>query len=426
MAPPAVAIFDVNETLSDLSPLAARFEEVGAPRAAARHLVRGHAPRRHRARGERWLRGLPRRRPRRPRHGADGRARAAPAALRGRRPRPRRPSPRSRCTTTCRRDFGSCRRRAIRIATLTNGSASMARGLLERAGLDALVERNLDVSEAGRWKPAREPYLHACRELGVEPAERGPDRRSPLGRRTARGAPGCAGRGSTATASPTPRSSSRPTRASATCRRWCARSAPERRLSPERSRRRGPARRSRPRCGSGKHATWKPRGRQRAEVREPLDLRVGQVGLVRGPEDAGLVALERLLRPAGGAARPSPRRRSPSPARRARTASGWPPRSRAGRAPGRRARRSARRARCARGRCRARRARGRSRSSSASTSATSIALAVRLGGHVEHDAGPEEPLERQLVDRLRRLARGCASCSARARRRGSSCASRSG
>jgi 2-haloacid dehalogenase len=31
VTPPAVAIFDVNETLSDLSPLGDRFEELGAP-----------------------------------------------------------------------------------------------------------------------------------------------------------------------------------------------------------------------------------------------------------------------------------------------------------------------------------------------------------------------------------------------------------
>ena len=51
-------------------------------------------------------------------------------------------------------------------------------------------------------------------------------------------------------------------------------------------------------------------------------------------------------------------------------------------------------------------------------------VAVRLGREVEHDAGREEPLERQLVDRLRRLAARSSSCSARARRRASSCACR--
>ena len=37
---------------------------------------------------------------------------------------------------------------------LTNGSAASAEGLLERAGIADPVERNLDVSAVGRWKPA--------------------------------------------------------------------------------------------------------------------------------------------------------------------------------------------------------------------------------------------------------------------------------
>ncbi len=67
-----------------------------------------------------------------------------------------------------------------------------------------------------------------------------------------------------------------------------------------------------------------PARRQRAEVAQALDLRVGQVGLVGRPEDARLAALAGLARPAGAAARPSPRRRSPSRARRGRTASASP------------------------------------------------------------------------------------------------------
>jgi 2-haloacid dehalogenase len=57
----------------------------------------------------------------------------------------------------------------LRIATLTNSSAASTSGLLEGAGLADLVERNLGVSEVGRWKPTPEPYEHACRTLGVAP-----------------------------------------------------------------------------------------------------------------------------------------------------------------------------------------------------------------------------------------------------------------
>jgi 2-haloacid dehalogenase len=57
----------------------------------------------------------------------------------------------------------------LRVATLTNGSAAYTRDLLERAGVSSFVERTLDVGEVRRWKPAPEPYRYACRTLGVDP-----------------------------------------------------------------------------------------------------------------------------------------------------------------------------------------------------------------------------------------------------------------
>jgi 2-haloacid dehalogenase len=59
----------------------------------------------------------------------------------------------------------------VRLVTLTNGSSAIPRGLLERAGLSDLIERYLDVSAVGRWKPHPEPYRYACAELGVAPDE---------------------------------------------------------------------------------------------------------------------------------------------------------------------------------------------------------------------------------------------------------------
>ena len=56
---PRLLIFDVNETLSDMSPMAKRFEDVGAPAAPGGHLVRGAAARRlrpHRRRLRRLVR----------------------------------------------------------------------------------------------------------------------------------------------------------------------------------------------------------------------------------------------------------------------------------------------------------------------------------------------------------------------------------
>lgn len=60
------------------------------------------------------------------------------------------------------------RETGMRVVTLTNGAPAIAKGLLERAGLADLVERTLGVEEAGRWRPAPEPYRHACRTMGVE------------------------------------------------------------------------------------------------------------------------------------------------------------------------------------------------------------------------------------------------------------------
>jgi 2-haloacid dehalogenase len=168
--PPAVAVFDVNETLSDLSPLAARFEEVGAPAG----LLAG------------WFAGTLR----------DGIALAASGGFApflevgravlleelARLPRLSHPPAEAAdhvlaglATLSVHPDVPEGLRlldaAGIRIATLTNGSAELARGLLERAGLDAIVERNLDVTQVRRWKPAPEPYLYACHELGVGPAD---------------------------------------------------------------------------------------------------------------------------------------------------------------------------------------------------------------------------------------------------------------
>jgi 2-haloacid dehalogenase len=63
------------------------------------------------------------------------------------------------------------REAGIRVATLTNGAPAVAKALLERAGLEGIVERNIGVEEVGRWKPAPEPYRHACRAMDVEEAE---------------------------------------------------------------------------------------------------------------------------------------------------------------------------------------------------------------------------------------------------------------
>lgn len=58
-----------------------------------------------------------------------------------------------------------------RMVTLSNGSASVAEGLLTRAGLRDLVEHVLSVEDAGIWKPAARAYCYAAETCAVEPAD---------------------------------------------------------------------------------------------------------------------------------------------------------------------------------------------------------------------------------------------------------------
>lgn len=58
----------------------------------------------------------------------------------------------------------------VRVVTLSNGAASVAEALLERAGVAHLVEATLSVADAGVWKPAAAAYAHAVAWSG-EPAE---------------------------------------------------------------------------------------------------------------------------------------------------------------------------------------------------------------------------------------------------------------
>ena len=59
----------------------------------------------------------------------------------------------------------------IRLVTLSNGAASVARRLLHDAGVGDLVEQVLSVEDAGVWKPARAAYTYALHRCGVDPAD---------------------------------------------------------------------------------------------------------------------------------------------------------------------------------------------------------------------------------------------------------------
>lgn len=59
----------------------------------------------------------------------------------------------------------------VRLVTLSNGASTVAGGLLARAGVSGLVEMLLSVEDAGAWKPDRRAYYHALQRTGVSADE---------------------------------------------------------------------------------------------------------------------------------------------------------------------------------------------------------------------------------------------------------------
>lgn len=166
---PRVLVFDVNQTLSDLAPLADRFGEVGAPPELATA----------------WFAGLLR----------DGFALAATGEI-----APFAEIARAELEWVLRSVVGeeklpdavghvldglgslgvhpdvadgvrALRALGIELVTLSNGAASVAEGLLERAGIRAEFSQLLSVEDAGVWKPAAAAYEHALTACGVSGAE---------------------------------------------------------------------------------------------------------------------------------------------------------------------------------------------------------------------------------------------------------------
>ena len=167
---PTLLVFDVNETLSDMSPMGQRFEDVGAPA----HLAKT------------WFAGLLR----------DGFAltavnasepfaRLAAEALRislhglslnrehrGRRSSTSWPgSPASGCMPMSRTGSSALSGLGIRLVTLSNGAASVAEELFDRAGIRDHFEALLSVEQAGTWKPAAGAYAYALEQCGVDPMD---------------------------------------------------------------------------------------------------------------------------------------------------------------------------------------------------------------------------------------------------------------
>jgi 2-haloacid dehalogenase len=166
---PSVIAFDVNETLSDMSPLGARFVELGAsatlaPLWFASVLRDGFAltaagenpPFAEVAQGllESLLSQaqLNRSVDEAVRHVMDG---FASLELH--------PDVASGVSRLAEEGF--------RLVTLSNGGTSVAERLLTSAGLQDRFERLLSVEDAEAWKPAAAPYRYAASQCGVEPEQ---------------------------------------------------------------------------------------------------------------------------------------------------------------------------------------------------------------------------------------------------------------
>jgi 2-haloacid dehalogenase len=166
---PALLIFDVNETLSDMSSMSQRFEDVGAPA----HLAKA------------WFAGLLR----------DGfaltavgvnqpfahiAAEALRVNLHG--------LPLNRETEDAVEHIvagfaalpvhadvpdgiEALRGLGIRLVTLSNGSASVAEALFDRAGIRGHFDALLSVEQAGIWKPGAGAYAYALERCEVDPMD---------------------------------------------------------------------------------------------------------------------------------------------------------------------------------------------------------------------------------------------------------------
>jgi 2-haloacid dehalogenase len=161
-----VAALDVNETLSDLTPLGERIAGLGAPSWLldvwfASVLRDGFALSLHAdfdtfgALGQDVLAGLL------ARHGVEDPDAGAAHVLEGFDELDLHPDVPD--------GIRALHEHGIRVVTLTNGNAALTDRLLERAGLLGVVERRLSVDSVRRWKPAAAPYLFAASVCGVDP-----------------------------------------------------------------------------------------------------------------------------------------------------------------------------------------------------------------------------------------------------------------
>ena len=164
---PQVVVFDVNETLSDLTPLQDRFADVGAARHLAPlwfasllrdgfALTAAGAPQRFAVVGREVLRAI-----------LSGEAldrdldAAVEHVMEGFQSLEVHPDVPD--------GVRALRAAGLRLVTLSNGAAEVAEGLLSRAGLRDAFDAVLSVEDAGAWKPQAAAYEYAARTCRTEP-----------------------------------------------------------------------------------------------------------------------------------------------------------------------------------------------------------------------------------------------------------------
>jgi len=166
---PSVVVFDVNETLSDLSPLADRFADLGVPGSMAKQwfagllrdgfaLTAAGASEKFSVVGESVLRTLLA-----PEELDRDLDQAVQHVMSGFTALPVHPDVPDGVRVL--RDLG------LRLVTLTNGSTAVAEQLFAKAGLREAFETLLSVDDAGAWKPDPASYAYAGRTCRVEAAE---------------------------------------------------------------------------------------------------------------------------------------------------------------------------------------------------------------------------------------------------------------
>lgn len=169
MERPHVLVFDVNETLSDMAPLQGRFTDIGAPpqlagtwfagvlRDGFALTVNGVNPDFAVLAREQLRQTLASIDIRRDIEAAVEHVMSGFAGL--------------RCHPDVVEGVLALSELDLRLVTLSNGATSVARRLLDDAGIADRFEQLLSVEDAAAWKPDRRAYGRAIQHCGVEPSE---------------------------------------------------------------------------------------------------------------------------------------------------------------------------------------------------------------------------------------------------------------